>query len=168
MSILVRRLEQEDAGDLFRLRREAVQKEPFAFVASREDDVASSEEAVRERLSSPDSPVFGAFDDQKLIGMLGLARERRKKEAHKACIWGAFVREDYRKRGAGAQLLQAAIAHARTMEGLASIWLGVSERTPNAQRLYELAGFEVWGIEPDCIRVDGESARLYHLSLSLK
>lgn len=36
--------------------------------------------------------------------------------------------------------------------------------TPNAKRLYESAGFVAWGLEPDCIRVEGEPAGQYHLS----
>ena len=47
------------------------------------------------------------------------------------------------------------------------MYLSVSEKAPAARQLYESAGFVVWGLEPDCIRYQGESTREYHLALEL-
>lgn len=170
MTIEVRRLQPADADRLFGLRRQALIAEPFAFLASPEDDLASSSDAVRDQLSSwaDFSAIFGAFDDDDdLIGMVGLTRDRHLKAAHRACVWGVFVKPEHRGRGVGSRLLDATLAHARTMEGLTTVYLSVSEKTPNAQRLYESAGFVVWGLEPDCIRYAGESVQEYHLALAL-
>lgn len=169
MIIEVRQLKPEDAEQLFRLRQQALREEPFAFLSSPEDDVASSPEAVQHKLAAEPqkSIVFGAFDDDELIGMVGLARDRPLKAAHRACIWGVFVRREYRRTGVGSRLLAAVLERAREMEGLASVYLSVSEKTPVAKQLYESAGFVVWGLEPDCIRYGGESAREYHLMLEL-
>ncbi len=73
----------------------------------------------------------------------------------------------YRRQGVASDLLKAVLQYAEDLEGVESVYLSVSEKTPNAKRLYESLGFEVWGLEPDCIRVEGESAREYHLSKSL-
>jgi len=43
----------------------------------------------------------------------------------------------------------------------------VTERAPEARRLYERAGFELWGTEPDALRHAGESVTEYHLALYL-
>jgi hypothetical protein len=64
-------------------------------------------------------------------------------------------------------LLEATLLHARRIDGLASVYLSVSEKTPGAKRLYEAAGFVVWGLEPNCIRYGGVSASEYHLALAL-
>ena len=168
MAIEVRRLASPDADQLFGLRRRALLEEPFAFLASPEDDLASSPEAVRIQLSSPsDDAVFGAFHVGELVGMVGVSRDRPIKAAHRVCVWGVFVDRQHRKRGVGSDLLNAALHHARQLEGVSSAYLSVSEKTPDAKGLYESVGFVVWGLEPDCIRVAGESAREYHLWLSL-
>lgn len=162
----IRQLELVDARELFRFWQAALREEPFAFVTSPEDDVASFE-SLREYLSRrPDALVFGAFDPE-MVGMLGISRENRRKLAHKALIWGVFVREEYRGHGVGEQLLSVAIDHARSVDGLKALRLGVSQRSAPARRLYERAGFRVWGIEPDCIQYGGESADLCYLELKL-
>ncbi len=141
-------------------------EEPLAFVTSLED--ASSDEIVREQFErAPDTAIFGALD-HGLVGMLWFARESRTKLAHKALIWHVFVRKEFRGRGIAGDLLRAAIAHARSLSGLTALWLGVSETAPDARKLYERHGFQVWGIEPDCICADGQSARLYYMELRLE
>lgn len=163
----IRQLEPSDATELFRLFREALTEEPLAFVASPEDDAASSVEAVAERLKgAPNTVVFGAFDPL-IVGMLWFARESRAKLAHQALISNVFVCKEFRGRGVGGKLLEAAIAHARSLEGVEALWLGVSDKSPAALRLYERHGFSVWGLEPDGIRADGESAPMYYMELRL-
>jgi len=158
----------EDAAALFELRRQALHDSPFAFSASPEDDVWSSVDAVRARLQpSTDAIVFGAIED-RLAGMVGMTRFARVKERHKAYIWSVFVRPEYRGRGIAFQLLQAAIAHARTMPGVDVLQLSVNETTPAAQSVYEKCGFVVWGVEPDGLRHAGRSTSERHMSLDLR
>lgn len=157
-----------DADPLFVLGHRALTEEPFAFLSSLDDDVASSPKAVRNQLSAAsDDAAFGAFHAGQLVGMAGVSRDRPIKTAHRACLWGVFVDRQYRNRGVASGLLNAILDYARGLEGVSSAYLGVSEKTPGAKRLYESAGFTVWGLEPDCIRVNGESAREYHLSIRL-
>ena len=60
MMLEIRILNQDDAGELFRLRRNALLDAPLAFLASPEDDLASSEATVRELLKPQrESVVFG-------------------------------------------------------------------------------------------------------------
>lgn len=169
MEILIRQLQSQDGEKLFRLRRQGLLDEPFAFLASPEDDSISSPEAVRDQLLSPSDNlvVFGALDGEALVGMVGLGRDRPIKAAHRACIWGVFVASEYRRRGIGRRLLEAVLRHAREVDGLKSVYLSVSEKTPGAKRLYESVGFVAWGLEPDCIRYAGESAREHHMALAL-
>ena len=107
----IRILDQGDAGELFRLRRNALLDSPLAFLASPEDDLASSEAAVRELLDPRrKSVVFGAYDPG-LVGMLGLNRANQRKAAHKVNLWGMFVLPTYRGQGVAAQLLDAAVRY---------------------------------------------------------
>lgn len=99
MNVVIRRLQPRDAEQLFRLRREALIDEPFAFLSSPEDDLAASPAAVRDQLSSwsDNSAVFGDFDGADLVGMVGLTRDRPIKAAHRACVWGDYVKSAYRR-----------------------------------------------------------------------
>jgi len=167
MSFEIRILNQDDAGELFRLRRSAILDSPLSFLASPEDDPASSEAVVRELLAPrPNAVVFGAYLSG-LVGMLGLNRAHERKAAHKVSLWGMFVSPAYRGRGVAAQLLEAAIRHARTFDGVTSIHLEVSESAVAARRAYERVGFETWGVEPDAIRFEGRSASEHHMRLAL-
>jgi len=95
--------------------------------------------------------------------MLGLYRASHVKSAHKAFLWGMFVLPASRRRGLGRALLDAAIAHARTRTGIAAVHLSVSSGATAARRLYEQAGFRVWGTERDAIRVGRRSFDEYHM-----
>ncbi len=168
MTLEIRILTQSDAGELFRLRRSSLLDSPLAFLASPEDDVASSEAAVREMLDPQrKSVVFGACNPG-LIGMLGLNRANKRKAAHKVNLWGIFVLPAYRGQGVAAQLLDAAIRYARTLDGVRSVHLSVSESAAAARRLYEKVGFETWGVEPDAIRFEERSYSERHMRLSLR
>jgi ribosomal protein S18 acetylase RimI-like enzyme len=157
VTLEIRVLNQNDAGELFRLRRSALLDSPLAFLASPEDDAASSEATVRELLKPQrESVVFGAYAPG-LIGMLGLHRASQKKAAHKVNLWGMFVLPACRGQGVAAQLLEAAIRYARALNGVTSVHLSVSESAVAARHLYEKAGFETWGIEPDAIRFEDRS-----------
>jgi ribosomal protein S18 acetylase RimI-like enzyme len=167
VTLEIRILNQGDAGELFRLRRSALLDSPRAFLASPEDDLASSEAAVRELLDpGRKSVVFGAHKPG-LVGMLGLYRATQRKAAHKVNLWGMFVLPTCRGQGLAAQLLNAAIRYARTLDGVRSVHLSVSESAVAARRLYEKAGFETWGVEPDAIRFEGRSDGELHMRLSL-
>jgi len=167
MALEIRLLDQGDAGELFRLRRNALLDSPLAFLASPEDDLASSEAAVRELLDPRrKSVVFGAYDPG-LVGMLGLNRANQRKAAHKVNLWGMFVLPTHRGQGVAAQLLDAAVRYARALDGVRSVHLSVSDSAIAARRLYEKAGFETWGVEPDAIRFEERSASERHMRLLL-
>ena len=165
---MIRPLEEADAEALAAFRRESLLDVPLAFASSPDDDFAASIDVVRSHLRrSPEQFVAGAFDPE-LVGMVGLYRDRHLKASHKAHLWGMYVAPGYRARGIGAGLLRAAIDHARTLTGVSRVHLCVSSVAPEARRLYEAAGFELWATEPDALRHQGESVTDYHMALHLE
>ncbi len=149
------------------LRRQALQEEPLAFGASPEDDRASDLSAVRSWLTDPsESAVFGAFAPQ-LVGMVGIHRDGQRKGSHKAHVWGMYVATAQRHVGAGQALLQAAIAHARTLPGVLQVQLSVSAEAPAARRLYERLGFTRWGTEEAALCHEGRLVAEHHMALFL-
>ena len=163
----IRLLTPDDAEEYAALRRESLLDSPLAFTSSPEDDNASSAAHVRDMLSrGPESVILGAFSD-RLVGMVGMYRERHLKRAHKMYIWGMYVAPAERGSGVALQLMEAAVAHARTVRGIACIDLSVNSTAPGAQRVYERAGFRVWGSEPDALRYHGQITVEHHMSLQL-
>ena len=165
---MIRTLAAADADAYLELRRRALLDAPGAFAASPEDDLVTTVEAFREHLCrEPDSVVIGAFRE-RLVGMAGLYRDRHCKSAHKLHLWGMYVDPEHRHSGIGAQLLAAALAHARSVPGVEWVRLSVSAAAPDAQRLYERAGFRVWGSEPDALRIGAEALVEHHMALQLR
>lgn len=169
--VAIRALREEEAEAYVALRRESLREAPLAFAASPEVDGASQPETVRARLrAAPDAVILGAFaaQDGALVGAAGVRREPGGKASHKAHLWGMYVAPASRRRGIGAALLQAAVAHAQTLPGVAWLELGVSTAAPEARRLYEAVGFRAWGEEPDALRHGGESVSELHMTLRLE
>ncbi len=163
---VVRRLLPSDAEDYVRLRREALEKEPFAFSSSPAEDRALDPEFVRTSLADPSQALLGAFSPD-LVGVAGVYRERGAKSAHKARLWGLYVRASHRRKGLGEELVQAAIGFAQSVEGVSHLHLSVTDRAREAAALYEKLGFVTWGIEPAALRIGGADAAERHMVLKL-
>lgn len=164
----VRRLGVDDAPALHAMRREALERHPFAFSSSPEEDRFRTLEAVVAALEpAPGRAVLGAFDGGTLIAMGGLMRQPRAKHRHKAGIWGIYVSPAARGRGAGRLLLDALVGEARRWKGVVKVELSVTAEAPDAHRLYESAGFRVWGTEPRSLGRDGRFVDEIYMSLDL-
>jgi len=164
----VRTLEPADASAAIALRREALSSFPLAFGASLEDDRGLSLEFMRSSLADvASSAVLGAFEGEALVGMVGIVRLEKLKSRHRAMIWGMFVTPKARRRGVGAALLGSAIDRARSWPGVIQVQLSVFETAEEAHRLYRLAGFREWGVEPRAIQWEGRFVAEHHLVLEL-
>jgi RimJ/RimL family protein N-acetyltransferase len=165
--LVLRILQPEDAAAYFELRRNALTDAPLAFASSSEDDICSSVEAVGEQIrAGRGNVILGAFHPH-LVGAVGVYRDRHRKAAHKAHVWGMYVAPGHRRQGIATELIQAALRDVTTLPGVSRVHLSVSSHAPQALRLYERAGFQVWGTEQDAIRHDGRSAVEYHMALRL-
>jgi ribosomal protein S18 acetylase RimI-like enzyme len=165
---MIRALRDSDAETYVKLRREALLDTPLAFASSPADDRLSDLESVREQLRrAPESVILGAFRPH-IIGVVGLYRDRHLKSSHKAHLWGMYVVPNCRRQGIASALLDAALRHARALPGVCWVHLSVTTAAPGAQRLYERAGFVIWGTEPEALRYDGQAVVEHHMALSLK
>jgi len=166
--VKVKILRPQDADAYSEMRRESLLDSPLAFASSPDDDIVSSADAVREQLRrAPESVIFGAFQTG-LVGSVGLYREAHVKTSHKAHLWGMYVVPAHRRQGVASRLLDAALGHAASLPGVSWVEPSVSSATPEAQRLYERAGFRVWGTEPDALRHDGRTVVLHHMARRLE
>jgi len=164
----IRRLHPENAACLVSLRREALERHPLSFGASVDDDRGLSLEFVRTVLADEhEQAVFGQFDGADLAAMVGVLRESQSKRRHKALIWGMYVAPKARLKGVGRALLTRAITHARAWSAVEQLHLSVTDTAIAAKRLYEAAGFRVWGREPRALQWEGRFVDEFHLVLDL-
>lgn len=102
----IRRLTPSDAAAFQGLRLASLLDTPIAFGSSYGEESNSTLQSVAARLEPlPDRGVFGAFDGDTLIGIVGLGRENLLNLSHKAFIWGMYVAPAYRNQGLARELL---------------------------------------------------------------
>ncbi|MEO6408456.1 MAG: GNAT family N-acetyltransferase [Burkholderiaceae bacterium] len=156
MPVLCRALAPSDAPAFQALRLRGLLESPSAFASSHVEEAATPLADVAERLAAvPGRAVFGAFDDDVLVGVVGLVREHHLKLAHKAFVWGMYVAPEARRQRTGAALLKHALAHAVTEWKVRQVKLGVNAANGTALALYRRLGFETFGLERDFLCVDG-------------
>ncbi|OWL95399.1 GNAT family N-acetyltransferase [Deinococcus indicus] len=165
---MVRRLTPADAPAYRAARLAALHADPAAFLASAAEFTALDDAALAARLA-PDAPgvTLGAFLDTDLVGLLTLVREAAPPLAHRVNVYGVSVALTARGQGVGAALVQAGVELARSWAGVTSLHLAVMDSQAAALRLYERAGFRVWGTQPDAVRRDGRVYAEHWLSLDL-
>lgn len=148
----LRRLAPRDADAFRALRLEALRRAPDAFGRALAEEAGKPLSWFGETLER--AAVFAAADASgQLGGMLAYQRDSLLKRAHIGHLWGMYVRREWRGRGLGAALIEAAIAHARSEVSVLQIMAGAGN--PGARRLYERAGFAVYGTEAASLRVAG-------------
>jgi RimJ/RimL family protein N-acetyltransferase len=162
----IRRLGPDDAPSYRALRIRALWEFPEAFTSSYQEDEQQPMQAWEVRLSGEHSMFWGAFDSGQLCGMVGLERERRAKNRHKATVVGMYVSQEYFGTGMGRALIDALLSHAREA-GLELLVLTVTEGNTVATSFYEAAGFRSFGIEPRAVKIDGQAFAKNHMYLEL-
>ena len=158
----------EDAADYRALRLRGLKEHPDAFTSSYEEAVTKTLASTLERLrvEGPEA-VYGAFVDGGLAGVVGLAREPREKNRHKANVFGMYVAPEQARRGVGAALLHYIVDEAMRQSGIAQLVLTVTETNIAAHTLYETFGFRSFGVEPRAIRVGDTYFAKNHMILFL-
>lgn len=169
----LRTLTPDDAAAFWRLRLQAFRDEPLAFGSTVEDHAGRPlSDVARELGQGEDRHAVGAFVPEPggaaLVGILGLDRDRRVKRRHRAKVWGMYVDPRARGRGVGKALLDEIVARARRTAGLEQLYLTVMADNVSAQRLYERAGFAIYGRAPRAMILDGKGYDEHLLWLDLR
>jgi RimJ/RimL family protein N-acetyltransferase len=160
----VRTLQPEDAAEYQALRLRGLAEAPSAFASSYEEEVNTPVAEIASRLQPKDSgAIFGAFAEDKLVGLAGVQRESMTKLRHKAYLWGMYVSPEFRGGGAGVLLLEHALPYAWRSLGVLQVNLGVHTENLRAIALYRRLGFSVWGTEVGALVVAGSAQDEHHM-----
>lgn len=144
MTVRIGRLDPADAEAYRRVRLSALATNPEAFGSTYAEEASLPLATFAARLTS--ASIFGAWDGTEVVGTMLYHREPRATEAHKAHIHGVFVEPGYRRRGLGADLLNAVIDAARLE--VEQLLLTVMAGNARAIALYQRFGFVTYGVEP--------------------
>jgi RimJ/RimL family protein N-acetyltransferase len=147
----IRRLETSDAALYRDIRLEALKKNPEAFGSTFERENAQPLSWFEAAVGRAD--IFGAFHDETLAGIAGYAAQEGSKQAHKALLWGMYVRTAARNAGIGEALVAAVLDHARGRVEM--VQLSVVSENEAARRLYGALGFVEFGYEKRALKQDG-------------
>src|ERR1700737_4695957 len=103
----IRKLTENDAEALWRLRLHPLETAPGSFAESLEElkRTTVEEYASRVRAGGAENFVIGAFDGEQLVGMTGFYRDALLKRRHIGHVWGVFVSPSVRGKGVGRALL---------------------------------------------------------------
>ncbi|WP_019241681.1 MULTISPECIES: GNAT family N-acetyltransferase [Bacillus] len=148
----IRLLHSLDTEEYQNVRLEALQNNPESFAASYEEEIEHSLEYYKFRLN--ESCTLGAFDNNKLIGVVSLVKESKLKLKHKASIFAVYVSPEKRGLKIGKRLMIEAIKKAKDMEGIEQINLSVAVSNESAKKLYTSLGFEVFGREKRALKIN--------------
>lgn len=154
----IRQLTSQDAQGFFELRMSGLRLVPTAFGGSYEDEVVEGIGRIEAMITRQNvgNAIFGAFINDEIVGSIGIFQESGRKLAHKAIIWGMFVKPEKQKQGIGKKLVLVALDQAHQMNGIVTVNLSVESSNLSAKSLYESCGFETWGKEPQALKVNGK------------
>lgn len=165
--IEVRRLTPEQTDAYVEVRQRMLREEPWSFGSSPADDLERERQRARDMLGDEDWACIAAMSGEAIVSTARVFRTTRPKQAHAASIVSVWTDPAFRGRGLGRRVLLAAIDVARGWPGVERIELSVSERSQPARRLYESLGFECWGVQPDAMRVGGESSAEHYMQVAI-
>lgn len=165
----IRRLIDVDAIAYWELRLEALQNSPEAFGTSYEEALQRENpiERVKGNFKVNGNYTFGAFEEDKLIGMATLAQESSLKMKHRANIFAMYVSSKGRRKGVGKALMERAINQARETNEIEKINLSVVSNNESAKNLYLQLGFKVFGVEEMALKDRDVYYEEHHMTLIL-
>jgi RimJ/RimL family protein N-acetyltransferase len=168
MRVKMRVLKKNDAEQYRRLRLESLLKEPASFASSYEEEQSRSLDDIKDRIpENKESFIYGLFDKEILVGMIGFKREDKIKFKHKGFIWGVYIAENYRGQGYSKQMLKDTLIKAKDIPGIQQIQLTVAATNNSAKKLYESYGFNTFGYENGALYVDGFYIDEEHMALHI-
>lgn len=134
------------------LRLKGLREEPTSFGAAYEQEVQLPFSDFEKNLMQKNRIVFGAFEEERLIGMLTLQMTTQVKQAHIAELMGLYVHDDYRGKGVSKPIMASAIMRARELK-CEQIHLTVNIENKIAKSIYTDFGFEIIGMEKEILKI---------------
>src|SRR6186713_2145191 len=120
MSIIIRKLQPHESGSYREVRLACLKNVHQYFGSTYEEEVLNPKFMFETFIESdsPDHVMFGAFDQERLIGIAGFNRMARKRAMHRGEIVQVYVDPNYRGQSIGEKLIHQALDYAFHLEGI--------------------------------------------------
>jgi len=161
--IHILQLSPADAASFSELRLEGLRLNPEAFGSTYDFEKDQPLERYTGWLTI--SAVFGASQNSQLIGTASFTQLSGQKDSHKGWLRAMYVHPAARRSGAGRQLVQAIIDHAR--QKIEQLQLTVVSTNQPALRLYQSFGFQQYGLEKNALKHNNQYSDEILMSLDL-
>jgi RimJ/RimL family protein N-acetyltransferase len=132
--ITIRKFEESDWPLLKEIRLKALKSDPGVFGSNYAAESVMTDDEWISWLINPDAVSFGVFDENKIIGMTGIAIHRDDPTRKTAILWGSWLEPEYRGKGISEKMYKARIEWAK--EHPACEKIVVSHRASNIASKY--------------------------------
>ena len=167
MKYSIRKLEEKDWSVFSEIRLRALQTDPSVFGSNHERESKVPESEWKSQLNNPDSAVFGVFDDDRPVGMTGVAVDRDDPSRKTALLWGSWLEPDARGKGISKLFYEARIGWARQQPGVERIIVSHRESNVASKFANQKFGFVPTHVS-DKVWNDGVAEKEFHYELILK
>ena len=163
----IRLLDAKDRPAFRALRLTALGTDPDSFMMTPEEERVVPKLMIEKFLDAPASAsfFFGAFEDDRLHGMVGSIAGSHAKRRHVAEILSLYVDPPHRGRGLGRKLLSSALDRIFAAPQIRRVKLSVVADNQDAIVLYRKFGFVECGREPEAYAIGERSWDLVDMSL---
>jgi ribosomal protein S18 acetylase RimI-like enzyme len=155
MDIVIRKLQPHESAIYREVRLACLKNAPDYFGSTYEEEVLNPKFFFETYIetASPDHVMFGAFDEERLIGIAGLNRMARQRASHRGELVQVYVDSNYRGQNIGEKLLRQALDYAFRLDGIEQVELSVIASNKRAINLYEKLGFKSFGIQKNYFKL---------------
>lgn len=142
MAYNIRKMAVKDAASIIEHKKQVTAENPDTLATAIENRTITieEEEATIKSLGPNDFGIV-AVDGEKVIGMLNLRQDHRKKFEHIG-QFGISLQAAYTGSGTGTAMVKEAVEFARNNDKLEKLILTVFANNPGAIKLYKRLGFE--------------------------
>ncbi len=158
MPIIIRKLQSHESSIYREIRLACLKNASDNFGSTYEEEVLIPKLKFETYIEndSQEHFMFGAFDDDKLIGITGFNRMDRQRAMHRGEVVQVYLDSNYRGQNIGEKLIRRVLEHAFTLDGIEQVQLSVVARNQTAIKLYEKLGFKTFGVQPNYFKVGNE------------
>lgn len=158
MNCEIRQLQGQEWVLWKEIRLESLKLHPEAFTSAYEEESLWVDENFKQNLIKND--IFGAFFNNKLVGVAGFFIVERKKLEHRGLLFAFYIKKESRGQGVADQLIKEIIQHAR--QRVLQLHCSANAENEGALKLYQKHGFQIYGTVPRSLKV-GETFYDEHL-----
>lgn len=148
-NIQILEAQPKDLNEIKGLMLQALQTDPKAFSSDYSDYANNSNEWWNNYLFGylykHNAKMLIAQNDNKLVGMIGVLYDTKKRRKHVASIVWFFVESNFRKEGIGKRLLTSMIEDIKMVPYIKKINLLVNAPQEKAISIYKSFGFKISG-----------------------